>query len=210
MIRVLIVDDHAVVRRGLRQIIEEASGVEVAGEASEAADAIDSIHAGGFNIVLLDISMPGRNGFDVLSQIRQSLQKVPVLVLSMHPEDQYGLRALKAGASGYLTKESAPAELVAAIRKVADGGKYLSESLAEKILESIIELDGKAPHELLSNREFQVLCMLAQGKTVKGIATEVSLSEKTISTYRTRILEKMNMATNAELTYYAISNHLVQ
>lgn len=209
MISALIIDDHAVVRRGLRQILEETSDIRVQAEASSAAEAIELIWTESFDVVLLDITMPGRNGFDILQQVRAKYPKLPILILSMHSEEQYGVRMLKAGASGYLSKESAPEQLVNAIRKVAGGGKYVSPELAEKVLVDYELHEGKAPHELLSNREFQVLCMIGAGKTVKQIAEEIDLSEKTISTYRTRLLEKMNLATNAELTYYAITNNLL-
>ncbi len=210
MIRILIVDDHAVVRRGLSQIIEETVDMRVADEAVDYSSAIEKIQNNEYDIVLLDISMPGRNGFDVLSQVKQLKTRLPILVLSMHPEEQYGIRAMKAGASGYITKESAPDELIAAIRKVAAGGKYISPTLTEKVLSDIALMDERPPHERLSNREMQVLCMIAAGKRVKQIAEDLSLSEKTVSTYRTRILEKMNIASNSELTRYAIDNHLIE
>ena len=160
-------------------------------------------------MVVLDITMPGRNGIDVLRQLRTERPGLPILMLSIHPEEQYALRALKAGASGYLTKESAPDELVAALRKVSSGGKYISSSLAEKLAFKLEVGREQAPHETLSDREYRVMCMIASGKTVMAIAQELMLSEKTISTYRSRILEKMNMKNNAELTYYAIKNQLV-
>jgi len=210
MIRILIVDDHAVVRRGLSQIIEETVDMRVADEAVDYSSAIEKIQNNEYDIVLLDISMPGRNGFDVLSQVKQLKTRLPILVLSMHPEEQYGIRAMKAGASGYITKESAPDELIAAIRKVAAGGKYISPTLTEKVLSEIALMDERPPHERLSHREMQVLCMIAAGKRVKQIAEDLSLSEKTVSTYRTRILEKMNIASNSELTRYAIDNHLIE
>ena len=162
-----------------------------------------------YDVVVLDITMPGRNGMDVLRQLRSERPQLPVLMLSVHSEEQYALRALRAGASGYLTKESAPDELVVAIRKVSSGGKYISSTLAEKIAFEMETGREQAPHDTLSDREYQVLCMIASGKTVMEIAQGLALSEKTISTYRSRILEKMKMKNNAELTYYAIKNQLV-
>ena len=209
MIRIFIVDDHAVVRRGLRQIVEETEDMLVVGEASDADSAIDSMDRTEFDVLLLDISMPGRNGFDVLAQVHRTKPKLPVLVLSIHSEEQYGVRALRSGAAGYLTKDSAPDDLVEAIRKVSAGGKYITSALAEKVLRDVELMENRPAHEHLSNREYQVLTMIASGKTVKQIADELHLSEKTISTYRVRLLEKMNLTTNAQLTYYAVSNHLI-
>jgi len=208
-LKILIADDHAIVRQGLKQIVTETPDMIVAGEASNGQELLNKIKENDYDVVVLDITMPGRNGMDVLRQLRSERSGLPVLMLSIHPEEQYALRALRAGASGYLTKESAPDELVVAIRKVSRGGKYISSSLAEKLA---FELDvgrEQAPHETLSDREYQVMCMIASGKTVMEIAQELSLSEKTISTYRSRILEKMKMKNNAELTYYAIKNQLV-
>jgi DNA-binding NarL/FixJ family response regulator len=206
--RVLIADDHAIVRKGLRQILEENSDITVTAEAVNGQDVLEKMRNGSFDLVLLDISMPGRNGLDVLKDIKASHPGLPVLMLSMYPEEQYAVRALKSGASGYLTKESAPDELMEAVKKVIKGGKYISSSLAEKLA---MDLTGGSinPHEMLSDREFQVMAMIASGKAVKEIADELSLSVKTISTYRTRVLEKMNMHNNAEITRYAIENRLV-
>ncbi|MEE9401877.1 MAG: response regulator transcription factor [Desulfobacteria bacterium] len=209
MLRILIADDHAIVRQGLKQIVTETQDMVVAGEASNGQELLNKLKEEDYDVVVLDITMPGRNGVDVLRQLRSERPQLPVLMLSIHPEEQYALRALKAGASGYLTKESAPDELVAAIRKVSQGGKYVSSSLAEKLAFELETGHEQAPHEALSDREYQVMCMIASGKTVMEIAQELSLSEKTISTYRSRILEKMNMKNNAELTYYAIKNQLV-
>ncbi len=209
MLRILIADDHAIVRQGLKQIVTETQDMVVAGEASNGQELLNKLKEEDYDVVVLDITMPGRNGVDVLRQLRSERPQLPVLMLSIHPEEQYALRALKAGASGYLTKESAPDELVAAIRKVSQGGKYVSSSLAEKLAFELETGHEQAPHEALSDREYQVMCMIASGKTVMEIAQELSLSEKTISTYRSRILEKMKMKNNAELTYYAIKNQLV-
>ena len=209
MIRILIADDHTIVREGLKQIISDISGMEVTEEARNGNEAISKIRGGSVDVVLLDISMPGKSGLETLKEIRLEDQAIPVLILTMHPEEQYAIRVLKAGASGYLTKESAPEELITAIRKVTNGGKYISSSLAEKLVFHL-EVDVDKPlHEALSDREYQVLCKIATGNTISEIADEMSLSVKTISTYRTRILEKMVMKSNAELTYYAIKNQLV-
>jgi two-component system invasion response regulator UvrY len=208
MIKVIIVDDHPVVRRGLKQIIEDEPDMEVAGEAKNAGECFSLVRKTDCTLVLLDITLPDRNGFDVLKQLKYEHPNLPILILSVHSEDQYGLRFIKAGASGYLMKEGAPDELVKAIRKVNTGGKYVSASLAEKLVSHLGAFD-KPPHENLSNREFQILCMIAGGKSLKGIADELCISEKTVSTYRARILEKMKMSTNADLTRYALDHHLV-
>ena len=210
MIRILIADDHAIVREGLKQIIGETSDMVIAGEASNGHEALNKVFKNDYDVVVLDITMPGINGLDVLKQIKAQRPKLPILVLTMHPEDQYAVRVLRAGASGYLTKESASDELITAIRKISAGRKYVSSSLAEKLAFGL-EVDAeKPPHETLSDREYQVMCMIGSGKTVKEIADELFLSVKTISTYRTRILEKMNMKNNAELTHYAIKQGLVE
>ncbi|MBI4457249.1 MAG: response regulator transcription factor [Acidobacteria bacterium] len=209
MIKILVADDHAVVREGLKQIVSETKDLVVAGEASNGQEVLDRVRSSHWDVVLLDIAMPGRGGLDVLRELRSERPKLPILVLTMHPEDQYAVRVLKAGAAGYLTKESAPQQLVEAIRKVVKGGKYISPSVAEELalyLEPDVE---KLPHEILSDREYQVFCMIASGKTVSQIAVELALSVKTISSYRTRILEKMRMKNNAELTHYAMKRGLV-
>ena len=209
MIRILIGDDHAIVREGLKQIVAESSDMAVAGEAANGQEVLEQVSKNDWDLVLLDIAMPGRGGLDILKQLRRERPELPVLMLSMYPEEQYAVRALKAGASGYLTKESAPEELIAAIRKVSQGGKYVSSSLAEK-LAVYLETDHEKPvHEMLSDREYQVMLMIASGKTVKQIADELSLSVKTISTYRSRTLRKMEMKNNDEITYYAIKQALV-
>ncbi len=210
MIRILIADDHAIVREGLKQIVAQTMDIVVAGEASNAAETLEMVRKLPIDLLLLDISMPGRSGLDVLVEIKRDLPEIPVLILSLHPEDQYALRMLKAGASGYVTKESASDQLIHAIRKVASGGKYMSMPLAEKLVFGMVKDKGLAPHEILSNREFQVFRMIAGGKTVGEIADELSLSAKTISTNRARIMEKMGLRNNAEFTQYAISHKLLE
>ena len=207
--KILITDDHAVVRQGLKQILLEEFTRAEFGEAINAQEAIERVWKENWDVVVLDITMPGRSGLEVLKEIKKSRPKLPVLVLSMHPEDQFAVRILKIGAAGYMTKESAPNELVGAVRKVMAGGRYVSPSLAEKMA-SYLAIDVQTPpHERLSDREFLVLRLIASGKTPTAIARELALSVKTISTYRMRILEKMNMANNAQLTHYAIQNQLV-
>jgi two-component system invasion response regulator UvrY len=209
MIKVIIVDDHPVVRRGLRQIIEDEPDMKVAGEAKNAGECFSIVRMTDCTLVLLDITLPDRSGLDVLKQLKYEYPKLPVLILSVHPEEQYGMRLIKAGASGYLMKEGAPEELVKAIRKVNAGGKYVSASLAEKLVSSHLDTSDKLPHENLSNREFQILCMIAKGESLKGIADELCISEKTVSTYRSRIMEKMRMSTNSDLTRYASEHHII-
>ncbi len=209
MIKVLVADDHTLVRKGLKQILLETKDIEVVDEASDGKETIKKVNKKDYDLVLLDISLPGRSGIDVLKQLKCSNPSLPVLILSMHPEEQYAVRSLRAGAAGYLTKESAPNELIAAIRKVAKGGKYITSSLAEKLAGEIGPDAEKLVHEILSDREYQVMCMIASGKTVKEIAEALNLSVKTISTHRARILKKMHMDNNAQLTYYAIKHGLV-
>ncbi len=209
MIRVLVADDHAVVRRGLTHIIAETDDIDVSDEASNGAEVLTLVREGAFDVVVLDINMPGMDGLDTLKQLKAEFPDLHVLVLSMHPEDHYAVRVLKAGASGYLNKDDSPDELVSAIRRVAGGGRYVSPEVAESLL-THLDVGKDAPlHAVLSDREFQVLCMLSEGKTVGDIAEDLSLSVKTISTYRARVLEKMNMKSNAELTHYAIKHDLV-
>jgi two-component system invasion response regulator UvrY len=209
MIKILIADDHAIVREGLKQILAETSDMIVADEAADGKEVLEKIRKNRYDVVVLDISMPGKCGMDILKQLSYEKLNLPVLVLSMHSEEQYAIRVLKAGASGYLTKESAPDELIKAIRKVSQGGKYITSTLAEKLALELHANAEKPPHKMLSDREYQVLCLIANGKAVKDIARELCLSEKTISTYRSRILEKMKMKTNAELIHYAIKNKLI-
>jgi DNA-binding NarL/FixJ family response regulator len=209
MINVLIADDHPIVREGLKQIIRTTPDIAVAGEASNAQEVLDQVMQKEFQVVLLDISMPGRNGLEILKQLKTMKPGLQNLILSTYPEEQYAVRAIKSGAAGYLTKDSVPEELIIAIRKASLGGKYVSTALAERLA---IQLGGnlaESPHEMLSDREYQVMCMIASGKTVKQIGQELALSIKTVSTYRRRILEKMNMKNNAEITYYAIHGGLV-
>lgn len=209
MIRILVADDHTVVREGIKQILTGQDDMIMEDEAGSGQEVINSITKKHYDLILLDISMPGRSGLEILEEIKAIQPKLPVLILSMHPEEQYAVRTLRAGAAGYLTKASAPQELISAIRKVSKGGKYVTSSLAEKLA---FELDTgveKADHEKLSNREYQVMLMLASGRSVSEVAEDLCLSAKTISTYRTRILEKMNMKKNAELTLYAVKNNLI-
>lgn len=210
MIKILIADDHAVVREGLKQIISETSDMRVTDEANNGQEVLNKVSEQHYDVVLLDITLPGRSGLDVLKQLKSKMPKLPVLMLSVHPEEQYAVRTLKAGASGYLTKGSATDELIAAIRKISTCKKYVSSSLAEKLAFDL-DLDYDKPrHEILSDREYQVMSMIASGKTVKEIADELSLSVQTISTYRSRILEKMKMKNNAEIIYYAVKQGLVE
>ena len=210
MLKILVADDHTVVREGLKQILGDVPDMIVAGEASDGASTLQKVRKVQYDLVLLDIAMPGITGLDVLKQLKAERPGLPVLMLSMYPEEQYAVRTLKAGASGYLTKESASDELIAAIRKVCNGGKYITSSLAEK-LAFCLDTNSKRPvHETLSDREYQVVRMIASGQTVTEIADALCLSVKTISTNRHRALVKMGMSTNAEITYYAIKHGLVE
>ena len=205
MIRVLIADDHPVVRKGTRQILEDALDVaDVIDEACTGEEVLEKALKEDYSIILLDITMPGRSGFDILRELRSRKPEIPVLILSVHPEEQYAVRMLKMGASGYLTKELAPEELVAAIRRVLAGSKYVGSSLAERLIHDLIDGVEKLPHESLSDREYQVMCRIASGKAVNEIAKELVLSVKTISTYRSRILEKMRMNNNSEIVRYVL------
>jgi two-component system, NarL family, invasion response regulator UvrY len=209
LVRVMIADDHAVVRRGLAQILNDSEVACVVTEANDAATAMAALRLGNCDILLLDIAMPGRNGLDTLKSVRQEFPQVKVLVLSMYPEDQFGLRALKAGAVGYLNKASAPDVLLEAVERVASGRRYISPALAELLAESVS--DGDLPrYKLLSDREFQTLKLIASGKQLSQIAEELHLSPKTVSGYRGRLMDKMKFSTNAELTRYAIENGLVE
>jgi two-component system, NarL family, invasion response regulator UvrY len=210
MIKIFIADDHPVVRMGIKQILSEVKDMTVADESGTGQETLKKVAKNDYDVILLDISMPGRNGLDILRELKNKKPKIPVLILSIYPEDQYAVRVLKLGAAGYLTKESVPEELINAIRKVAQGRKYISASLAEKLASDLELNTEKSPHEILSDREYQVLCLLASGKRLKDIADTLSLSIKTISTYRTRILEKMKMDNNAELIRYALQNNLVR
>ncbi len=209
MIKIIIVDDHPIVRRGLKQIIAEEYDMEVVGEAESAQEALALVRRIDCDAVVLDITMPGRNGIDLLKQLKYEYPKLPILILSVHEEEQYASRVIKVGASGYLTKDSAPDALVKAIRKVTSGGKYVSPLLAEKLVFGL-EAFERPLHEKLTVREFQVMCMLASGKAVKEIAEDLCLSAKTVSTYRARTLQKMQMKNNAELVAYAVKNRIVE
>ena len=210
MISALIVDDHAIVRKGLRRILEEALDMKVGGEAANGVEALKMLRAGKYDVILLDISMPEKNGIDTLKQIIDGNKAARVLILSMYPEDQYAVRLMKAGASGYLTKEAAPEQLVEAIRHVVAGKKYISATLSELLLLECGNDSAKPLHETLSDREYQVLRLIGSGKKVSEIAEMLSLSVKTVSTYRTHILDKMKLKNNAELTYYVIQNGLAE
>jgi DNA-binding NarL/FixJ family response regulator len=209
MIRVIIADDHAIVRQGLKQILSETSNISVTGEAETGLQAIKIVRETTFDVMLLDISLPDKSGIEVLKQIKKEQPKLTVLMLSMHTEHEFAVRALKAGASGYLNKQSAPSQLVTAIRQVATGKKYISAALAQELANTLDQDRDKPLHEILSDREFQTLCLIAAGKTPSDISTELCLSPKTISVYRSRLLEKLKLANNSELTRYAIRNHLV-
>lgn len=209
MIRVLIADDHPIVREGLKQILSDTDDILVADEADSGSAVLSLTMRNTYDAVLLDISMPGRDGLEVLKELKQLKPKLPVLVLSMYPEEHYAVRVLRGGASGYMTKSSAPDELISAIRKVASGRKYISPTLAERLTYELDRDADKPLHEILSDREYQVMHMLATGKSVKEIAEELCLSVKTVSTYRSRILGKMNIKNNAEIVLYAVQNKLV-
>lgn len=208
--RILLADDHAVVRRGLRKILEdELPGAEF-GEAENAAQVQERLQAGAWDLLLLDVNMPDRSGLDLLKELKATQPKLPVLVISIHPEDQLGIRTLRAGAGGYLSKSAPPSEMVTAVKKLLAGGRYVSESLGERLAATLPGDAQRQPHELLSDREFQVMRMLASGRSVSEIAENLCLSVKTVSTYRTRVLEKMSLRTNADLTRYAMQNRLVE
>jgi len=209
MIKVLIADDHNLVRKGLKRILLDTEWIAAVDEAKDSQEAVLKVSSKEYDVVLLDISFPGRSGIDTLKQLRCLKPKLPVLILSMHPEEQYAVRSIRAGAAGYLTKESAPEELIEAIRRVTTGRKYITSSLAERLAIGTEEQSEEPLHKSLSDREYQVMCMIASGKTVKEIAEALSLSVKTISTHRVRILRKMHMKNNAHLTHYAIKQGLV-
>jgi len=206
-LRILIADDHAVVRDGLKQLLADRYANAIFGEAANTQQALDKLDSADWDVMLLDLTMPGRGGLDVLAQARNIQPRTKILVLTMHPADQYAVRVLKAGAVGYLTKESASDEVVAAIEKVLHGGRYVTAALAEKLISDLS--DGKKPHEHLSDREFQVLRMIATGKSVKEMGAELSLSVKTISTYRTRLFEKLKFKSNADAVRYVLVERLL-
>lgn len=209
MINILIADDHAIVREGLKQIVAEEPDIKVNGEAANANQVFELLKVKEINIIILDINMPGKSGLEALKDLRQEYPKIPVLILSMYTEEQYGLRAIKAGASGFLKKVSAPEELVKAIRKIVSGGKYINPELAEKLADCIEDNKKLYPHENLSDREYQIMCEIGSGKTAENIADELSISIHTVYSYRNRILEKMNLKSNVELTQYVIKNKLI-
>ena len=206
--KILIADDHALIRRGVREILEETPLALVVEEAGSASETLKATHDTTYDIVLLDISFPDGNGLDVLRQIRALCPHTRVLLLSMYPEEQYAERGLRLGASGYLTKDSTPNELLVAIQKLSVGGKYITQALAERLADRIKEEIIRSPHETLSNREFQVLKRLGAGRSLHEIAAELSLSPKTVSTYRRRLLEKLNLKTEADIIHYVIENRL--
>ncbi|MBI5408381.1 MAG: response regulator transcription factor [Nitrospirae bacterium] len=208
MLRILIADDHAIVREGLKQILAEMPGKALLDEAVNGQEALQKVWESDYDIVLLDISMPGRSGLDILKQLKGDKPALQILMLSMHPEEQYAVRALKAGAAGYLTKESTPHELLEAVQKISEGKKYVSSSLAEALARHLEANSERPLHETLSDREYEIMCMIGSGKMIKEIAGELSLSIKTVSTYRSRILSKMQMKNNAQLIQYAIQNRL--
>lgn len=207
-IRILIADDHPIFRQGLKHAFSETSDLEVAGEASNGSELLEKIRSGNYSVILLDISMAGKDSLDTLKQLKTERPKLPVLVLSVYPEDRFAVRFIRAGASGYLTKESVSDQLLDAVRKVARGGRYVSQALTEKLAFDFADHE-KQPHEYLSDREYQVFCMIGAGKSLTEIGKELSLSVKTVGTHRTHILEKMKMKNNAQLIQYAILNSLV-
>jgi two-component system invasion response regulator UvrY len=209
MIRVLIADDHAVVRAGVKQILADTPDITVAAEASSGQEALEMARKGGCDVLLLDLSMPGQGGLEILKQLKAEMPRLPVLVLTMHPEDQYAVRTIRAGAAGYLTKQSVAEELITALRTVFAGKKYITPAVADKLADEVKHDSDQPIHASLSDREFQIFIMIARGKTVSQIGDELCLSVKTISTYRARILEKMEMKSNSELTHYAFQQNLV-
>src|SRR5438876_8757123 len=209
MTRMLIVDDHEVLRDGVKRVFEKQSGTAIFGEASTCQEALRLVREQDWDVVVLDISLGDRSGLEVLKELKQVRPRLPVLILSMHSEEQFARRAFKAGAAGYVTKDSPRAELVKAVNKVIEGGRYVTSALAEKLILDIERGGDRPPHESLSNREFEVMALIASGRTISEIADQLSLSDKTISTYRARLLVKMGMKTSAELTHYAIQNKLV-
>ncbi len=209
MIKVIIADDHAVVRKGINQILDDVQDINITGEASNGNELISKIIREDYDVVILDISMPGRDGLDVLKEIKSIKPKLPVLIFTIYPEDQFALRILKAGASGYINKEEEPEIIIEAIRRLNEGRRFISDDVAEMLASKLGKRQDKLIHETLSDREFQVMSLIASGLTVSQIARKLSLSTNTVSTYRNRILEKMRMKTNAEVTHYAIKNNLV-
>ncbi len=209
MIRILLADDHPVVREGFKQMLADYEDMLVTGEAGTSQEVLNKVHKNDYDVLLLDIFMPGRSGLEIISELKKEYPKMAILVISAYPEEQYSVRALKRGASGYLLKLTAPEELITAIRAVSQGRNYISSSLADRLANMIKDDAQENPHERLSDREFQVMRMIVSGKSLKEIAEELALSDKTVSTYRARILEKMNMKNNAEIIHYAIEQGLV-
>lgn len=209
MLRILIADDHTIMREGLKRILDSVEDMKVVGEAANGFETLAQIRKESFDLVLLDLSMPGRSGMDLIRQIKQEAPKLPILVLTMHEEEQYAVRSIRAGAQGYLTKESAGTQLIAAIRKVAAGRPYISIKVAEQLALNILAPNEDFPHKLLSNREFEVFSLLVSGKTLTNIAELLHLSVKTVSTHKTRILQKMNMSSLCEMVQYAITHHIL-
>ncbi|MFI3137298.1 MAG: response regulator transcription factor [Methylococcaceae bacterium] len=209
MIKILMADDHAIVREGMRQILADSPDIEIVAEASDGDEAYALVRNGGWNFLLLDISMPGKNILDIIKQAKQQFPQHPILIMSMYPEDQYAIRMLRAGVDGYLTKASAPEQLLTAIRKLANGEKYISLALAEQLINELSPNKQKEPHRTLSDREFQVFSGIVKGKALTEIANEMTLSVKTISTFRTRLLKKMQMTKNVELIHYATKHNLL-
>lgn len=207
-LKILIIDDHAVVRRGLKQILEDEGAIEVI-ETGQPREALQLVRKSFWNAAVVDLDMPEKSGMELIKDIQKVKPNLPILILSIHPAEQFAVRALKAGASGYLNKSSAPDELVKAIRKIAGGGKYISEDVADQLFFNLVSDSKTSPHEILSDREYQVMCLIASGKTLGAIAEQLSLSVPTISTYRARILEKMKMKNNAEIIHYAVKQNLI-
>ena len=209
MIKILIADDHALIREGFKRLIDSEIGMSVVGEATDGFEVLEFVRNNDCDIAVLDISMPGKNGLELIKELKKFKPGLKTLMLTMHPEDRFAIRALKAGAYGYLTKLSAPKALISAIHKIAGGGRYVSESLAEKLVQSIDQSSRGAEHEALSDREFEVFCLIAAGKSIAKIAGELNLSQSTVNTYRTRIMDKMNLRTNAEIIHYALRNNIL-
>lgn len=210
MIRIFIVDDHAILRRGIRDILTDDPGIEVVGEAEDYGDLRAKMRSVAIDVLLLDVNLPGKNGIDILKTLREENPRLKVLMLSMYPEDQYAVRALKAGASGYLNKASAPEQLLDAVAQIFAGRKFITPQIAQALAENLASDDVELPHTKLSDREFQTLCLMSSGKRLADIAVTLALSPKTVSVYRARILEKMGMSNNAELTHYALKHKLVE
>lgn len=209
MIRIVIADDHTIMREGLKRILDGAEDIAVVGEATDGYEALAQVRKGGFDLLMLDLSMPGRSGVELIRQIKDEAPKLPILILTMHDEEQYAVRAIRAGARGYLTKESAGTQLVSAIKRVASGRPYISPEVAEQLAMDVMPASEDLPHKELSNREFEVFSLLVAGKSITDIADMLHLSAKTVSTHKTRILQKMSMSSLAEMVQYAVAHHLI-